>query len=377
MNTPTEVLFKLLRIALGNESDYSLPNFVDWREVIEMSYRQCVAAIAVDGLLKLYDEVPDIDLELDNPEFEDIKYEWLGFCVTTEQKYISHLDAITKLASFYKQHGIPMMLLKGYGLSLNYPVPIHRPVGDIDVYLWGIWNIADEKVKEKLGIYVDNSHHHHSEFWFEGYLVEDHYDFVNVNSHFSNKKIESLFKQMADDKNKAVKHKLDGNIIYLPPTDFNVLFIIRHCACHFASEEMTLRQLLDWSLFVDKHHQEVDWCMFWNEAEKMGMTKFVLCIDDIAVKQLGFDGAIFHTPHKFEKFPVREHDLVNRVFCDILHPEYDEKSENGTANYVWSRLKRWWHNRWKHKIVYSDSLISTFFVQIISHLMKPATIKGF
>ena len=31
---------------------------------------------------------------------------------------------------------------------------------------------------------------------------------------------------------------------------------------------------------------------------------------------------------------------------------------------------------WKHRIVFSDSIFSTFFVQLRSHLMKLATIVG-
>lgn len=71
-----------------------------------------------------------------------------------------------------------MMLLKGYGLSICWPVPEHRPVGDIDIYLGladsgcafghkNIWKEADKVVSEKLGIKVDNTHHHHSIYFLK------------------------------------------------------------------------------------------------------------------------------------------------------------------------------------------------------------------
>lgn len=67
---------------------------------------------------------------------------------------------------------------------------------------------------------------------------------------------------------------------------------------------------------------------------------------------------------------------VARVLEDILSPADFDARGLPAVRYVWTRLRCWWHNRWKHKIVYSDSLLSTFFVQLRSHLMKPKTIVG-
>ena len=316
-------------------------------------------------------------LEIDKPELEGLKYKWFGAIMSAEQDYQTYLCALEKLAGFYKSQDVPMMLLKGYGLSLNYPVPAHRPVGDIDIYLWDTWQEADRLVQEKLGIAVDNSHHHHSVFGFKGYSVENHYDFVNVHSHRSSSSVEGLFKSLAQDRGRAVRHLLPGGTeIFLPSPDLNALFIARHCAAHFAAEKMTLRQLLDWALFVREHHQAVDWKRFWAEAKKMGMEKFVLCADAIAVKQLGFDASIFHTPAEYCGFAVDARALAGRVLEDILSPADFAAKGLPPVRYVWTRLRCWWHNRWKHRIVYSDSLLSTFFVQLRSHLMKPATIVG-
>ena len=60
---------------------------------------------------------------------------------------------------------------------------------------------------------------------------------------------------------------------------------------------------------------------------------------------------------------------------NILHPKDEANDSKGIA-YVINRYKLWKSNLWKHKIVYSDSVVSTFCAQIKSHLMKPATIFG-
>ena len=393
MNQSAEVLFKLIRIALGKEGltpspspegegSFALPAAVDWKTVIDMSFEQGVAALAVDGLQRIYDrlEVSGERLacleDLDSPELEDLKYEWFGEVMNCEQDYEAYRQTIAHLAKVYEERGFGMMLLKGFGLSLNYPVPSHRPTGDIDIYNFGQWREADKAI-EALGIEIDNSHHHHTVFNFEGQMVENHYDFINVHSHLSNRKIEAAFKAMAEDRTKAVRYTFpDGTGMYLPSADLNALFTLRHCALHFASEEMTLRQLLDWALFVDRHSGEVDWDFFWKQTEMMGMTKFALCMCSIAGQRLGMDEAVFHIPERFAAFASNEAALVERVLEDILHPEFDEASGKGVVRYIWSRSRRWWHNRWKHRLVYSDSLLSTFLVQIWSHLLKPSTLRG-
>lgn len=372
-----EILLKLIRAALGNENSLSLPWGIDWNEVIELSYQQGVAAIAVDGLQQIYDANTEYQTELDNPELEDLKYDWFGSCLMNEKDYEALTKSIKHLAKFLSSHNIPMMLLKGFGLSLNYPNPSHRPTGDIDIYLWDLWKAADEYISSELCANIDNSHHHHSVYKFEGFSVENHYDFVNINSHFSNRKIEETFKRLANDLNATEEHILPNAVkIYFPSPDLNALFIARHCAIHFAAEGMNLRQLLDWALFVSNHHQKVDWDMFWTSTQQMGMVKFVLCMNEIAVSRLGFKREDFHQPDSITKEFKVDNKLVDCVLNDILNPEKDVTHGKNPINYIWARFKLWWHNRWKHRIVYSDSLLSTFIAQIKSHLMKPATIKG-
>ena len=69
-----------------------------------------------------------------------------------EQMYAKHRWLISSLASVYAKDGIRMLLLKGYGCSLCYKKPEHRPTGDIDVYLFGKQNEADDLIEKKLGI---------------------------------------------------------------------------------------------------------------------------------------------------------------------------------------------------------------------------------
>lgn len=377
-----KLLLNLIKIALGKSTKCALPNALEWNILFDMSMKQCVPSLVLDGLNKSLASEP---CQGNKGIGKMDKLKWLSMVLNMERLYTKHENVIAELAAFYQRAGYQMMLLKGYGLSKYWPIPNHRPTGDIDIYLMHMnsdgkeksqpaWKCADKLMTEKLGIQVDNSHHHHSVFTYKGIMVENHYDFINVHSHRSNRWIENEFKTLALKGNEEFTFDNGAKLLFPSPL-LNCLFVARHNASHFAAEHLNLRQLLDWALFVEERHKDIDWDYFWSMAKKMGMEKFVLCMAFIAIEQLSFEKDIFHIHDDFKDFQKCEHDLIDKVLDNILHPT-DEANDGKGIAYVINRYKLWKSNLWKHRIVYSDSVVSTFCAQIKSHLMKPATIFG-
>lgn len=380
------LLLDIIKVALDKGTKYALSDAFDWNALFDLSMKQCVPAIVLDGLNKWL--TVNNKQQSDNEKYQEIKkckLRWLGLTLQMERQYAIHEKVISDLADFYDNEGFMMMLLKGYGLSKLWPIPNHRPVGDIDIYLLekdeckkyekvSAWKRADSILQRNLNIKVDNSHHHHSVFTYKGIMVENHYDFVNVHSHRSNRWIEKVFKSLALTGCEEYTSE-NGSKLLFPSPLLNCLFVARHNASHFAAEHLNLRQLLDWSLLVDNRNKDIDWEYFWNTAKKMGMEKFVLCMTFIAIEQLSFEKEIFHIPDEYADFHKSEHKLIDMVFDNILHPTDVGNNGKGIA-YVINRYRLWKKHLWKHKIVYSDSVFSTFCAQIKSHIMKPATILG-
>lgn len=359
MNSERKTLFKLLSCGIGN---LRLPNIlqtVNWPDVKLLSQKHGVEAIALDGLQHCYDSGQSIDIDTQT------KWDWV--CAQLqEQTYAKHEKLIEELAGFYARHGIRMMVLKGWGLSLNYPVPCHRACSDLDIYLFGEQKRADKLLTEKLGIKVDNSHHHHSVFVYKGLSVEKHYDFLNVHAHLSSRKIDKRLKKLAT---KATPFTMkNGAEVWLPPADFNALFILRHTASHFAGSAMNIRQIIDWGMFVKKHHDEVDWNSLLPLVKELNMHHFYDAQNYICYHYLGFDKPLFPM--------IEGEEYGERVFQDLFNDENMKPKEKGFVKYIYSRYKKWWRNRWKHRIVYPEGLFTTFLVQAVSHLMKPATLHN-
>ena len=309
------------------------------------------------------------------------KIKWALAVEQIEQRYARQKGVIAKLARFFARYDIKMMILKGYGLSLNYPVPNHRPCSDVDIWLfreeqtsagttrrYSVQEEADALLRKHFNIEIDEDKHHHTVFYLDGVMVENHYDFLNVHAHRSNRVIEARLQQLTQQDMEIVE--VDGERVYLPSPDFHALFMLRHSAAHFAAERIVIRHLLDWRYFVEKYTKQIDWQSLHAMAEQLNMHRFLNCMNAICVDKLEMaQGCV-------PAF-ARDAELEERVWNEILQPEFSKPKPQGVG-YVrsWSYMfRRWWANRWKHKIVYNEGLVATFLVQVWSHLLKPKSLR--
>lgn len=328
-----------------------------------VAYEQGLLAIVLDGAQVLSDQGRLTDgRSMDKA----LKKQWIGTVIQNyEWKYEDYRKQIGKLARFYNEHGFKLMVVKGYGLGLNYPIPQHRPCGDIDIWAFGKYREADQALSKELSIPVGSSHHHHTTFSFNGYLVENHYDFVNVHYGHGNDALEKIFKDLAMDD--TVRTEIDGQTIYLPSTNLHALFVLRHTMSHFASTGMNLRQVLDWGFLIEKHSSEIDWTWFLKVVEEYHMTDFFHYLNAICVSDLGFDVSIF---------PNFQYDeaLKDRVLDDVFSPEFNESTPRSFFKRIPFKYRRWQANAWKQDLCYGDNRFKSFWTGIWSHLLKPSSI---
>ena len=349
------------------------------QKIYQITSAHGIAAVAWDYIQRK-DADEKLALDLQSLSKAD-QIRWMVTVEQVERKYEHQKSVIAKLAKFFAQHGIKMMILKGYGLSLNYPVPNHRQCSDIDIWLfeekcaedgsverYGVQQKADKLLHEHYNIPIDEGKHHHTVFYIDGVMVENHYDFLNIHAHCSNRDIEDRLWKLTRQPMEVVE--VDGAEVYLPSPDFHALFILRHSASHFAAERISLRHLLDWKFFVERYFAKIDWVGLFSFAEQMNMHKFLTSMNAICISKLGLHKACVP---ELECDPV----LVERVWNEILHPEFAEpRPRNVGYLRSWSYMfRRWWANRWKHRIVYRESLFSTFVVQLWSHMLKPKSLK--
>ena len=353
-----QTLLKLLRFAnaqASTVSDTVLPSNIDWRTVYGIAVHQGVSAILLDAIGRLPAEA--------RPP-KPVLMQWIGQTTMMERMYAKHRERIVELADFYKQHGIKMLLLKGYGCSLCYTKPEHRPTGDIDVFLFGRQDEADFLVEKQHGIKVHREYHKHSTFNYCGVEVENHAKFIDDVSHKSNIRFESILMTVLD-KEECLKSPIDN--VLLPSPTFNALFLLRHTGEHFASNEITLRQVLDVGTFFQRYHSKIDWALIFKVYKEERILRFFNALATICVDRLGMDSACFASDDKQYVYQ-QDTALAERVLSDIFKKK--DVLPMSTAGidtigkklrYAIDKSRRWWHNRWKYQLVYNENIVESFW----------------
>lgn len=347
---------QLVRLGIGHHGDV-LCESVDWNDLWALAERQGLSAVVVDGIERLP--------ESQRPS-KELLLQWIGEVLQSyENRYKLYNRTIAELAGFYREHDLKMMVLKGYACSLNWPKPEHRPCGDIDIWMFGKQKEADALITRERKIEVDNSHHHHSVYFWRDFMVENHYDIIDVHHRKSSAKLERLLKQLAEDDTYMVK--ISGEDVYIPSANLHALFLVYHTMLHFTSTEMSIRQILDWAFFVKNHGKEVDWAWLLSVLKEYHLMDFFNILNAICVDDLGFDSCIFPEVRFIPQ-------LKERIIKDTLCPEFSEQEPSGIIKRFFFRYRRWKSHEWKHNLCYDESMLSIFLSAVWSHLLKPKSI---
>ena len=282
---------------------------------------------------------------------------WLAECDKARRWHRHQLSVQQEIVSAMKQRGIETLVLKGTHTAQYYPVSETREFGDLDLYFYDRHNEADRMAREVLGVEVSNEAHHHSKYNYRGVTVESHYDFLNTHYPPSNRRYEALLKELV-----GAKQVLPTTHYTLPT--FEVLFLLRHMAGHFAASRITLRDLVDWTLTCRALKDKVDWTLVNDTVKQYGMEPFVSALNTIAERRLGMQLNTLQLSHS-STLPLIEKDIV--------YGSVDNHAENGVSRLLW-KLRRWNALAWKRQMVYNDSSFSLLLSSLMSHTMKPQSI---
>lgn len=364
MQSYKDTFFSLVRLGIGHYTN-ALSQPINWQEIRNLAEKQGLYAVVLDGIEKLPSYL--------RPSQETLLV-WIGEVLQGyEYQYEQYCKAIAKLAGFYDSHGYKMMILKGYACSLDWPKPNHRPCGDIDIWQFGKQKEADEALlktntnrTDKTNIFtIDKGHHHHTVFEWDGFTVENHYDFVNVHAHKSSAELEKIFKSLGEDDSYSVK--VLGEKVYIPSPNLHALFLAKHMVSHFTGANITLRQVLDWAFFFEKHSSQIDRDWLIKILKDFHLDELMNCINAICVDELGFDAKIFPSV-QFNP------GIKSRVLNDIIHPEFEAASSKQLIPRLIYKYRRWQGNAWKQRLCYNESRWSAFWMGIWAKILKPASI---
>lgn len=332
-----DILLYLIRLGIGTDVENSIPfKEVDWKFVIELSIRQGVAAIAVDGLQRLYSKFPEIELKLDSPELKYDKYKWFKFVLDTEKRNMIVSKKTNDLYLYFNNAGFRSCVLKGQGIAQLYPVPAHRVPGDIDLWVEGDRDdLLEFVIKQGIKIGNIDSKHFDIEI-FDNVPVEIH----SLPSYSFDPVCWSRLKRWSSKQISYQVTLFDDNVGFaFPSISFNLVYILHHIYRHVFNEGVGLRQVTDYACVL-KQSSEFDRDGAWDAICMLKMKHFASGFMWIMKVCYNIDDSkLLCSPNKKEGL-----FLLNEFWCGGSFGRYDNRHQinhsGGTIILGLSQLKR-------------------------------------
>ena len=304
MKNVEKKLFDLLKLSLWSRSDSSLQKYTgeegtvaewlrdcQWKSLLELSKEQCVFGILADVLATFKGNVE---------VSRDVLLIWIGLVMKLEQRNIKMNRMVISLFGKMRSLGLHPVLMKGQAFAQNYPNPLHRVCGDIDLY----FKQQDDCKKAidwaiRVGGYAHQGNesaweHKHFAINLKGFEVELHYQMCRFENHRLQKRLQNII-----DHEFAVNEpyyvRIEGEEIETVPPTLSVLHQLMHISRHLLEAGVGIRQICDLAVYIDRHCDEINADVLRRYVEELQLGEVAGALGYILVEMLGL---------KKEKWPL-------------------------------------------------------------------------
>ena len=313
---------------------------VDWKSILRIAKEQTALVIVAEGIETLPQEMwPTTDAIL----------RLMMMRIKTLQMHHLLNSTLNKIVNALNSAGIHSALLKGQGAAQNYRQPECRMCGDIDLYT----GLTDYKRACEIIENLDtkgNRHsvecEHHTHISFNDVEVEIH-RYADL---MPNKKLNSKFQKWTReciDNNFGTealrKWNNDGTDILLATQTYDAFLILHHAVRHMTTEGVGLRQICDWTMYLHKHHDQIDTKELSKKLKEFHMEAIWQEFGIVAVNYLGLP--IEELPLAPKKLTSKKTEkILNHIFKSGNFGRYstEPKINTGSLPYL---IKKWHHFR--------------------------------
>lgn len=331
MNRTEEQFFALLRAGLWNTpiENSLFPGVVDWKYLLTMATMQTVTGVVFDG-------ISGLPPELQPPS--DIMRKLYRTIIRIEQSHELLNERLTEIIPLLQSEGITPILLKGQGVARNYPNPLRRQCGDIDLYIGEKEYQRACDLLTQWGFVVDNDteSHKHYHFDWKGAHIEFHRIAERHYHPIRNRKFQR-WTQYHLLGNNSRKWNLNQVEIGLPPVNFDALYIFNHIFHHFITSGIGLRQLCDWTLYLYVFGNQIDRDELHKDLKTLGLLHAWQVFGNIAVHYLGLPEDEF--PFYSDKYRMASQEIILQyILKNGNFGQFNSNEENRPSGYLPSKL---------------------------------------
>lgn len=235
-----------------------------WKNIYKHITTQGVSALIADSIQTL-------PLEYQPPK--PLLYPLLLSIEKTENLNLKLRENLVEITSIYKGRNIDSILLKGQGNSLVYPKPLHRPPGDLDLFLYRpeYYTRAKEWLKEENISHGKESTQHIDFDWKQTH-IENHHSLINLPQKTYNKILNEYIQEIVDN-HLYESIFINGMKIKRLPAMFNTVYVFLHLFKHFIDVGIGIRHLCDWILLLNYYKKDIDKKEFMDLVNKLDLLK--------------------------------------------------------------------------------------------------------
>ena len=279
MTTEQKAFFELVRAGLwGTAADPAVFSAeTNWTNLYGHGRRQAMLGILLDGIRSLPEALrPGRALYL----------QWCASVLQIEEqnKKINH--EIGKLYTLLRSQGVNPILLKGQGAARNYPAPLHRQCGDIDLYIGKARFEQVNRLLRQDGVETHEASVKHSHFEWNGVIVENHRILAKMRAPGANRILQHKIAAWHES-GMAESFNLDGCEVNVPPAAFDVLFLLQHAVNHLMTSGIGVRQICDWACLLHGRKKAIRQENVAEDLRRLGLDKAARIIGAFAVRYMG------------------------------------------------------------------------------------------
>ena len=252
MDNNTALYLEFLRFCLNDGR--AVPQGITqikWHDLLAFARKQCIVGMYVPTLLMEDGKLTKDDFGANKPTDEDVM-EWVFEKQKLEKLNKKAFMYTAKVSMKFKQLGFRNCILKGQGNAVNYPYPLMRGVGDIDIWVEG----GEEKVLALIEKYYhpkDATKIHVDFPIISDMPVEVHFRPSYMLNPFMDKKLVKWFDKVADEQfSNMVQREGVAEPFYAPTNYFNLFYQLLHIHRHLTKRGIGLRQIIDYFYLLKK-----------------------------------------------------------------------------------------------------------------------------
>lgn len=326
--TKEEFFFRLVRIALGNET--GLPGKLteeEWNCMANLSRKQALGGIIMQAIEKL------------PPEYrppQKILFQWIGWTGKIENVNRRLNREAVAVSLYLEKKGFRSMILKGQGVAELYPNPLRRTPGDIDIWLDGtrksIFRLARSVDPEATAVY----HHIDMKRLSEEFEVEMHTIPSWMNSPLTNRRLQRMFRRWTQE-GFGTELTLTGteSPVRVPPMEMNRIFLLVHIYRHLMTEGIGLKQLMDYFYLLKQGMTSAEREKFTEQVRELKMERFAEAVMYVLNRVFGLEERMMPVPPS-EKYGKR---LLDEIMLAGNFGQYDTRIERKGMDSEWGRFR--------------------------------------